>query len=104
MNSVSSPRVASRFELQLDLEIAAAADCGRALTLTFTSSFGALSLGRSERGAPGFSKERSLMYWPSTWMPGCCWALRRRRAAGRRPPFAACVGHRWLAFLSSAPA
>src|SRR5436190_18451468 len=45
---------------------------------------GCCSVGLSERGALGFSNEKSLMYWPSTLSCGCAvWAF----GACASPPF-----------------
>ena len=59
---------------------------GLALTLIWMLIFGCCCCGCSERGAFGFSNDRSLMYWPRTLScGGCLLALRlqRRAAIGR---------------------
>jgi hypothetical protein len=88
MNSVSEPRTALASSLSSTSN--SASDCGRALTLTLTSSFGACSLGRSERGAPGFLERQVLDVLPEhvdARLLG--WICRRLRRAAVR----ACIGH-----------
>ncbi|MNR54034.1 hypothetical protein D3C85_1741530 [compost metagenome] len=45
------------------------------MTLTLMLIDGALSRACSERGAPGFSNERSLTYWARMLSDGLCCAL-----------------------------